>query len=74
MENTTITGTQSAVQQGVAAGLKVTLINMTMACAQARLHANTDLCDGCAGHPGIEGHRGMYEAAWPVIQQVMGWH
>lgn len=22
---------------------------------------------------GVEGHRGMYEAAWPVIEKVMGW-
>lgn len=75
MENTTITGTREAVKQGVAAGLKVSLVDMTAACAQARLHGagNTDLCDGCAGHPGIEGHRGMFEALWPVVGQVMGW-
>ena len=24
-------------------------------------------------HPGIQGHRGMYEAAWPVIAKTMGW-
>lgn len=73
MENATITGTSAAVKQGIAAGLKVTLIDMTAACASARQHGNSDLCDGCAGHPGIEGHRGMYEAAWPVIQSTMGW-
>lgn len=73
MENTTYTGTSEAVAQGKAVGLKVTLIDMRSACASARLHANTDLCDGCAGHPGIEGHRGMYEAAWPVIKATMGW-
>ena len=46
---------------------------MTTACAGADEHGNTDLCDGCAGHPGVEGHRGMYEAAWPVMESVMGW-
>jgi hypothetical protein len=30
-----------------------------------------DQCDGCAGHPGVEGHRGIYEAAWPIIAEVM---
>jgi len=74
MENTTLSGTTAAVVAGKAAGLKVTFIDMTGACAQARQHGNTDECDGCAGHPGIEGHRGMYEAAWPVIGQVMGWN
>ena len=48
---------------------------MTTACVDARLHEadDSDHCDGCAGHPGIQGHRGMYEAAWPVMAQVMGW-
>jgi hypothetical protein len=39
-----------------------------------KLKANSDDCDGCAGHPGVEGHRGMYEAAWPVVGKVMGWN
>jgi len=46
---------------------------MTTACWAARQHGNADWCDGCASHPGIEGHRGMYEDAWPVMAQVMGW-
>jgi hypothetical protein len=74
MENTTASGTVAAVAQGKAEGLKVTFVNMSTACAQARQHGNSDDCDGCAGHPGIEGHRGMYEAAWPVVGQVMGWN
>lgn len=74
MENATQIGTTDAVTQGKAMGLKVTFINMTTACWDARQHGNSDWCDGCAGHPGIEGHRGMYEAAWPVIGQVMGWN
>ena len=41
-----------------------------------RIHQENDAfdhCDGCAGHPGVEGHRGIYEAAWPVIARVMNW-
>ena len=74
MENASMPGTVAAVAQGIAAGMKVTFVNMTTACYAARQHGNSDFCDGCAGHPGIEGHRGMYEAAWPVIGQVMGWN
>ena len=32
---------------------------------EGRIHQTTDAfdsCDGCAGHPGVEGHRGIYEA------------
>jgi hypothetical protein len=56
-------------------GMKATFVDMTTACADARLHApdDSDGCDGCATHPGIEGHRGMYEDAWPVMSKTMGW-
>jgi hypothetical protein len=75
MENATMEGTLSAVAQASAAGLRATFVDMRGACAGARLHQpdDSDQCDGCAGHPGIEGHRGMYEAAWPVMAKVMGW-
>jgi len=75
MENITITGTQAAVTEGIAQGLNVTFIDMRTACVDARIHGigNSDKCDGCASHPGVQGHRGMYEAAWPVISKVMGW-
>lgn len=75
MENTTMAGTLSAIEQAKAAGLKATFVDMRSACAGARQHQqdDSDGCDGCAGHPGIEGHRGMYEAAWPVMAAVMGW-
>eukprot|EP00040_Diaphanoeca_grandis_P003692 m.25596 g.25596 ORF g.25596 m.25596 type:complete len:411 (-) comp15077_c0_seq1:130-1362(-) len=75
MENTTITGTEAAVSAAIAEGLNVTMIDMRTACAAARIHGSgdSDWCDGCASHPGVEGHRGMYEAAWPVISKVMGW-
>lgn len=75
MENTTYTGTVAAINQAKSAGLKATLIDMRAACASARLHApdDSDQCDGCAGHPGIQGHYEMYEAAWPVIKSTMGW-
>lgn len=74
-ENVTVPYTQAAVQKGVAEGLKVTFVDMQAACWKGRYHGigNSDWCDGCASHPGIEGHRGMYEAAWPVIKEVMGW-
>lgn len=36
-----------------------------------------DVCgppnDGCGGHPGVRGHRGMFEMAQPQIAAVMGW-
>jgi len=36
-----------------------------------------DMCgppnDGCGGHPGVLGHRGMFQMAQPVIAAVMGW-
>ena len=49
MENITITGTQAAVEQAIALGLKVTWIDMRTACADARIHGigNDDQCDGC---------------------------
>lgn len=75
MENTTMLATQNAVAKAKAEGLKCVWIDMRTACVGARLHASddSDHCDGCAGHPGIEGHRGMFEAAKPVIAAAMGW-
>ena len=36
-----------------------------------------DMCgppnDGCGGHPGVQGHAGMFAMAQPQIAQVMGW-
>ena len=61
MENTTLWATQRAVAQATKEGLKCYWIDMQSA------------CDGCAGHPGIEGHRGMFEAAAPVLAAKMGW-
>ena len=73
----TITGTQSAIKMAASHGLKATFVDMTTACVNddeaADGPVNSDHCDGCAGHPGINGHRGMYEAAWPVMAKVMGW-
>ena len=75
MENSTMPGTLAAIRQATKQGLKATFVDMRAACASSRLHApdDSDHCDGCAGHPGVEGHRGMYEAAWPVLSRVMGW-
>lgn len=44
-------GTQNAITQAKAAGLKATFIDMRSACSRARLHQKTDgadHCDGCA--------------------------
>jgi hypothetical protein len=71
--------TLTAIEQAKAMGLRATFVDMTTACVDIRPPSglpspgNSDFCDGCAGHPGIEGHRGMYEAAWPVMAKVMGW-
>ena len=74
MENTTMPWTLQAIEQAKNRGLKATFVNMTTACTAARDHGgNSDFCDGCAGHPGIEGHRHMFEAAVPVMAEVMGW-
>ena len=29
--------------------------------------------DGCGGHPGVLGHKGMFDLAQPVIAKAMGW-
>ena len=76
IENTTMKATQSAVLQARAAGLKATWVDLRTACMKARLHAvppQLDQCDGCANHPGVEGHYGMFQAAKPVLASVMGW-
>ena len=75
MENVTMPWTVEAVAQANARGLNATFVNMTTACWASDEHGagNSDFCDGCASHPGIQGHRNMYEAAWPVMAQVMGW-
>ena len=67
--------TQAAVAQAGAEGLRAVWIDVRTACVDANLHApdNADGCDGCATHPGVQGHRGMYAAALPVISQTMGW-
>ena len=75
MENSTMNGTLQAIEMAKAAGLKATFVDARSACSWARIHQadDPDQCDGCASHPGVEGHRGIYEAAWPVIAQVMNW-
>ena len=75
MENVTMPWTVEAIAQANARGLNATFVNMTTACWASDEHGagNSDFCDGCASHPGIQGHRNMYEAAWPVMAQVMGW-
>lgn len=58
MENATL----SAIQTATGQGLRAVLIN-----------ASGIYCDGCAGHPGVEGHRAMFHVAQSTIAQTMGW-
>ena len=30
-------------------------------------------CQGCATHPGVAGHRRMYEMSYGVIKKALGW-
>ena len=75
MENATMSGALQAVAMAKAAGLEATFVDTRSACSLARIHQanDADQCDGCANHPGVQGHRGIYEAAWPVIAKVMNW-
>ena len=64
------------VSRGPSAGLKATFVDTRRACVASRIHQKDDgfdHCDGCAVHPGVEGHRSIYEQAWPVISKVMSW-
>eukprot|EP00937_MAST-01D_sp_MAST-1D-sp2_P001082 g1082.t1 len=63
-----------AVARANAQGLSATFVDLTGACALARLHEpdNVDLCDGCSEHPGVEGHYEMYERAAPVMAAKLG--
>ena len=75
IENRTAAATEAAVAQAEAEGLAAVWVDMEAACVGSRLHAadDADGCDGCSEHPGLEGHRGMFEAAAPVIAKRMGW-
>lgn len=55
-------GVALALAQGAQAGLSVHFVNMS------GIH-----CDGCAGHPGVNGHAAMAAAQAPVIASVLGW-
>ena len=74
-ENVTMPWTVEAVAQASAAGLNATFVNMSTACWAVDEHGigNADYCDGCAGHPGVQGHRNMAKAAAPVMANIMGW-
>ena len=56
--------------QAKAAGLKVEYVNM-LGCPSDGKAGFT--CDGCATHPGITGHRKMFEMSYHVIKSTMGW-
>lgn len=61
--------TVAAVSQGLAAGYRVVLVNVTTACGDAL----TGCTDGCAHHPGQASHRSMAVQAIPAIEQALGW-
>ena len=74
MENVTAPYTAQIVEQALQEGLNTTFINMSTACWDSGgAHDNSDWCDGCANHPGIFGHRKMYEDAMPIMAAAMGW-
>jgi hypothetical protein len=59
----------AAVEQGIAAGYRVVLVNATTACTP-----NLEGCfDGCATHPGVGSHRSIARITAPIIATTMGW-
>ena len=62
-----LNATQAAVTQAQSLGLKATLVDM-QACDKGG-----GGCQGCATHPGIDGHRRMYEMSYPVMKTALGW-
>eukprot|EP01052_Picozoa_sp_SAG31_P031380 SAG31_NODE_3317_length_4424_cov_3.662197_5_plen_557_part_00 len=66
--------TRAAVQQAGALGLKATLVDM-QACARPFPGGATvqGYCNGTATHPGIVGHRRMYEMSYQIIGDKLGW-
>ena len=62
MTNAYLAPTLAAVAAAKAAGLKAMFLNVTGLPT-----------DGCAGHPGIKGHRAMADAARPLIARALGW-
>ena len=62
-----LNATSAAVTQAQSLGLKATLVDM-QACDKGG-----GGCQGCATHPGIDGHRRMYEMSYPVMKAALGW-
>lgn len=62
-----LNATAAAVKQAVALGIKAQLVDQE-ACA-----VGGGGCEGCATHPGVAGHKKMYEMAYPAIKKTMGW-
>ena len=60
---------EAAVAQGKAAGLRVVFVNASTACGDDLSGCH----DGCAGHPGVAGHRNIARLAAPVIEAALGW-
>jgi len=62
MTQSYLNATLAAVNQAKTLGLNVNYINM---------YGPPN--DGCAGHPGVQGHYGMFVQSRPVIASVLGW-
>lgn len=66
---------EAAVAQAKAQGLRASLVDM-QACNNMTGHALTNMtgnCQGCATHPGIDGHRRMFELSYPTMKETLGW-
>ena len=62
-----LNATTAAVSSAQKLGLNVTLVDM-QACQKGG-----GGCQGCASHPGISGHKKMYEMTYDAMKSVMGW-
>ena len=68
-----LNSTREAVSRAVALGLKATFVDM-QACARPYPGGTTQqgFCNGTATHPGIVGHRRMFELSYRSIGERMG--
>ena len=66
--------TREAVAKAAALGIKATYVDM-QACARPYPSGATadGYCNGTATHPGIVGHRRMYEMSYYAIGETLGW-
>ena len=60
---------QAAVAQGAAQGYSVVFVNASSACGEDLQGCK----DGCAGHPGVAGHRNIARMVAPAVEAALGW-